>query len=740
MSEIFYDRLTGHTVSKPETSQTILGRWLIVPMAGNGVFLNSVPVSSGDFLVPEISGNWRLLHSDGTVVQGSCSRRQQPEDMEAESIRTIGAHLDSLAENGATWLDWLEVVPLVPGMSEKVNILRFEKTIQQLFGHLRTVCMKPHAHLNVEVERVPIVRARRLPIRAASYLASHTEDWERPLMRGVLPKRILSEVRHDEIDIYENRVSARLIDHITVYLNKRILEIRKLLKMFQDKEDYSSTVGGTHLRQKRILELWGESIDTNEGRNKAEDTFKKLKRLKQKIMGLMDSPLYGEVPRFSHVSPTLRNTNILINDQHYRRVAELWREWISTGYSDTKSPFDIYHEAQKLCGSMDRFALLLVARALDQLGYEIAEKHWEEPVCASGRWMLEGHGTSLECAWQEDGKVRVEMEGEHLVFLSVPVDFRAAANDAQLEMVIDHIVEVAANSDGRAIVLYAGSSDNSRKAVSKAVAQKLLTVGNDPRVKLPENVGFLPISPWDIGSVERISRALRWFLDSTRFDSYPLEIELEPEASEVIKNTRINDWLDISDGCAKVTIKRPLKAFEWSELEIENLVEETRLAHCQAISEHKRISDELRTAALSKGRTGTLNPQKKSAYQVCFQLENRLKAIERLKEQLAGAQDRSDALLVCPACGTKADPSRDFKPRQKGCFRCDCQGCHTRWATRLCTKGHRYAVMLPGKFVETEDGECGWEERIYGSDLLSLPARKANGEWGFLCPFCGEIN
>jgi hypothetical protein len=58
----------------------------------------------------------------------------------------------------------------------------------------------------------------------------------------------------------------------------------------------------------------------------------------------------------------------------------------------------------------------------------------------------------------------------------------------------------------------------------------------------------------------------------------------------------------------------------------------------------------------------------------------------------------------------------------------------------MCKNGHRYAVMLPGKFIDADDSVCGWEDRVYGSDLLALPSRISNGDWGFVCPTCGSIS
>ena len=49
--------------------------------------------------------------------------------------------------------------------------------------------------------------------------------------------------------------------------------------------------------------------------------------------------------------------------------------------------------------------------------------------------------------------------------------------------------------------------------------------------------------------------------------------------------------------------------------------------------------------------------------------------------------------------------------------------------------------MLPsGDFVEVEETESGWEDRVYGSDLLAVPARGEDGAWGFICPECGTVS
>ena len=737
MTDLFYDRVHGAVVAAPKEPVTTFGRWLIQPPQGAAVFLNSVPVAEGDFLLSEQSGSWRILEESGVRIEGSTSKHQQLDELESESIRSLGRHLASMIRDENTWLEWTEVVPLVPGMSGEVELLPLDLSIRDLCGHLEAVCMKPRAHLNVEVERVPVSKARRLPSKAASYLASHTEDWERPLVRSVLPKRVLSEVRHDEYDIYENRVAARLVDHLVVYLTGRNRKVRKLLKVFQEKEDYSAAVGGTYLRRNRIHKLWGESIEANEGKRKAESTLKLLEWLRYRLMGLMDSPLYSVLPRRGYVAPTLRNTNILSNDQNYRRVAELWRAWVDAGHAKVMTPAERHREAQELGHGMDSFALLLVVRALEQLGYEPGERSRDAPVRGAGSWALENNGAGLSCKWLEDGRVELELEGRRLTFVSLPINLGAASGDERVRTLVDDVVKAASEPDQRLVVLYAAAT-NDAKALSESVARQLHTVGSDPRTGLADSVGFLPVSPWAIGSVERISRAIRWFSDGARFDDYPMEIETTTATCETIHNLADAEWLERRTGGTKIVVRRPPRDFEWERLNLDCLFTQATAAHETAKAERERLSEELR-GAVREGKTGRLNKRKAAARRKVDDLHGCLIAITKLREGMADARQRVQALLRCPACGKQADSISDFQVREKDCFRCECQGCRARWGTRLCGSGHRYAMMLPGKIVEVDDLSVGWEDRTYGSDLLAVPARSGDGSWGFVCPTCGEV-
>lgn len=736
MPMIFYDRLRQAESEDADKHFTIIGQWLFSNKLPEGSFLNSVPVSAQDFLVPEISGGWTFLSSAGWRIEGNCPKLQLPDELESESIRTLGGHLKQLPSKEGNWRDWLDIVPLVPGMSEDVEILPLEHKIKESFGHLESVCNKPRAHLHVEVERVDIAKARRVPASAPSYLAAHTEDWDRPLLRGVLPKRVLAEVRHDQVDIYENRVAARLVDNLLSYLQSRIQKVSKLLKVFTDKENYSSKAGGTYLRQNRILRLWGNSIDSNEGRKKAERTLKELEWLKYKLMGLMSSPLYCEVPKRSYVATTLRITNILANDQHYRHVAELWTEWSKSGFARSKSPKDVYATYQELCNGLDAYAVLLIIRALDELGYAPADDFLAEKVSPGCTFPVAGNGITFDFSWDIDGTVAIHLAKSKLRFISFANNFALSANEHQAQSIIEKCRSLDGNKREKFIFLYASSDESKASSLPAEIQLSLHTVGNDPRASIPSSVGLLPVSPWEIGSVERIARALRWHLDSERFLDYPIFITLDKNLKVDFKTGIRDGWVEVSG--AQVKVMRPPMDFEWQQLDLDGqlILARTKLQDIE--TEHESLTAELR-GAVRAGKTGKLNQQKKAAHQEKTAQDQMVESLERLIEEFEAVRRKMESLIKCPSCGTMADPKLHFKARGKGSFRCECSDCGTWWGTKICEGGHKFSVMLPGEWYETEIMPAGWEDITYGSDLLAIPGKTERGEWGFVCPFCGNV-
>ena len=592
----FRDRFTRSVSAAPEAVGTLIGRWVFL-VEGQEVCMNSVPVFDNDFLVPEPSGQWHVFTESGERLSGAVARAQIVDELEADSVRTIGDKLEEICRRGGSWLDWHSVVPLVPGISEQVDLQPLEVRIRRDFGHVEAACKRPQAHLHVKVERVPVSRARRIPVEAAAYLGAHTEDWDRRLVAGVLPKRILAEIRHEQLDIYENRVVARLLDNLTSYLNRRIRVLERLLKIFRQKEDYSGAAEGTYQRRYRITELWGESIDANEGRRKAEANLKELGRLKYKLMSLFGSALYEAVPRRAYVPTTLRSTNILSNDQHYRRVAMLWREWARIGAERQQSPRELNEQAQRLCRGMDAFSMILVVRALDSLGHQPPNAHADEPIVRGTDIHLHGHGIEPVLQWQMDGTIAIKLGEREMVIVPLAMNLQAGTDQHTVEALAQLSGAAQGGTSSSRLVLYLASEDD-RPTRNSDLGRSLHTVGNDPR-NARSGGGCLPVSPWEIGSTERVARALQWFLTNARFRDYPLQVDVPESAQDVLELDAHTPWLSARterNGRTVVEVRRPPAEHEWRKLNLNSLLARSRAELVDAQKWHQNISEELRQA------------------------------------------------------------------------------------------------------------------------------------------------
>lgn len=725
------DRLGGDRWVPPQEGAVILGRFLVEPVAPSSLFLNSIPVQDPCYLVPDLRGQWQLLAAGDHRCQGSVPRSQLLDDLDLRSIVAIGKNVQGVIEDGGTWLDVLSVSPLVPGMSEKAGLQSFELLLEDQIGHLKEVCLRPRTHLRVDVERAPVSRARRLATQAAGYLASHTEDWDRPTVRAVIPKRVLALVREDQFDIYENRVAVRLVDHLDAYLAYRVREVAKLVRLFGEAEDYSSAAMlGSHWRQKRVYSLWGESLDASKARQMAEDTLKKLRSLKYTVAGLMDSTLYREVSRKATVGTTLKMTNILANDQHYQRVAELWLAWARLGLKQIPRPAEHFQAMQDLCKGFNFFSLLVAIRALDQIGMEPQDL---EGALASGALSLEGKGGRAELSWScNEGWLRLRVPGARPLRLTPLVASLETLDARDAQELIKEADNAASGSEQLVLLYPALGGQRVVGGSSRQVHERLHALSHEVASPGAEHAGFLPISPWDLSSVERMARALRWIVTGTHFLSYPQFVADSPLRGSDGKVP----WLEES-GTGVVVRRLPHPK---EELKLPKRIAEAEAGLAALRRQHADVSDRLRVAVSDRAGSGQLNAKKKELNAAITKADRDVTELKAFAAGLEQGVNLVRSLLTCPTCGDVADDRRDFRSGQGKRFACVCSSCSTSWGTELCPtcKAWLPTLMPAVKDLAALASHPAWVDRYLGADVLAVPSLAADGEHGYVCHECGH--
>lgn len=730
MTYRFIDRLLGHA-SDVQAGDLVLGRFMVEPLGDDSTFLNSVAIAQPSFCVPDLRGRWQLMEPGRERVEGTMSRAQVLDRLDVTSILDVGNSVREVLSSGGSWAEALDVSPLVPGMSERAELQEFEKLLADRLGHLVEVCQGPRTHLRVEVERTAVARARRLATQAPSYLTAHTEDWDRPTLRAVIPKRILSLVREDQFDIYENRVAARLVDHLDAYLSRRVTEVARLLRLFNEVGDHSSTAGqGSHWRQKRVYQLWGDSLDAGEARRKAERTLEHLKFLKYSVSGLMDSVLYREVPRRAFVSTTLTMTNILANDVHYRRVAEVWLAWARLGLEQSPRPDKHFEEMQELCRCFGGFALLLFIRGLDQLGIEPVDL---SQALDGNEIDLEGRGIRARLSWSlTDGTLGLAVDGAKPLRI-VPIPGSVAMfGDEDLARLIRDADEAATREEITLVLYPSPSSEAALRRMAPVHAHRLNALSHEVAERGQGRAGFLPVSPWDLSSVERVARELRWVITAPRFLAYPPFIA-NPPIPNIADDAA---WLEATGNGVVVTRAPELH----EDLRLSERLADQRERLKALEKERDDVSQQLSLAVRDRSASGALNARKRALNAEITDLRSLIKSLDDFSKALDAAIGLVKSLLSCPTCGTIADPRRDFTGGRGHRFSCVCPDCSTEWGTESCPSCKTWIpTLMPAvRSWSAHDSAAGWLDRFLGADVLAVPYKTEDGAVSFVCPSCGH--
>jgi len=713
MSFVFRDRILG-AERESITSLAVPGQWVLE--ASGDVWHNREPARTLDYLLPDGRQGWSV-QDDETRRVGRFDPALLPSERDIARILDIGKELTNHLEQPSAWDGLTQVSPVMRNLDERARLQRLERDIERGLGPLKHVCKRPRLHLHSEQERVPTARARRIPSQATSYLAAHSEDWEVRTVRGVRPKRLLATVTEDLWDIYENRVAVRLVDHLLRDVSRRIAEVREVWRLYDRAlQELSTRAEGTHWRQQRLFRLWGRQLeDAEQGSRIAQETLDTLEQLRRELLGLRDSRLYGAIPVRAQVPGTLRRTNILLNDPHYREVARLWRRRERAAQDRKLSPTEQLERQREFHVAFEAFGVLLTCRALKDFGF--VPRDGEVPRRGRPPLRLSAdNGRILEFEWQQGGDWVLREHGNNtwLRFVSMPASPGTQGSPEAIARLIDLAGPPAAagapstrksmrrassrpNASGapggeQLVLLYLGQGEDER--ISPAQQHQLNRLGFERGRSEPDAYGLLPISAADLGSEERVARALRWWLTGSLLQRYAPRIP-GPRALLDPLSEHARRYLE-REGEGVLRMVRAPRAEErtWREF-------------LQGLS-----------LPAGAGRSGPPSRQE----------------VEELTRVLAEGTRFFEQLLCCPVCPREA---QDLQRLGADCYRIQCPGCEARWGVESCGScGERIPFLwASGGRLETLQRGPGWLDRFFGRDVLASPCWGEQSK-GFICPGC----
>jgi len=690
MAGYFWNRINGKLINNFPKNY-IVGQYQVAPEYLT--FINNIPSTDYDFIVPDNMIESRIIihkHSVDEILK--FHRKLISDQLTENAVSEIARSINNILVK--SWNTTLELSPLVPKFSEKIEIQDFERIIESKLGHLFEVCHRPITLLSIEVEKVHVSRAIRIPKQATEYLLSHTEDWEKRTIQAIHPNNVLSELVIDDYNIYENKVSVRLIDHLRSYLFNRILEVKKLNELIYE-TNYSLDSHSWEKHAFRVYGLWGESLES--GTEKiAKATLDRLKTMYYKLGGLIESPLYRKIPTTAKVEPSLMDTNILTNDQHYRQVSKLWREWYKINKVQVITGEELYKKKQEVYSGFNHFCWLLIIKALDHL--EIVPDDKDLPI--QKELILLGRKANIKLIRLDDQTFEIHLLDYEKKIRIVPVFSNLnnlSTNEDDFDNYISFIDRQVEKSSCKTIILFPDQN------IANPDNDRLMKINSLFLKSEVNNIsyGIIPVSPFSLFSVEKIGRAIRQFIDGTIIQSYPPEFDIDNSLiPEIIQNN--NNWIEKNNKSDGIIIIKPPVAHDIRKLE-------------------RFISREIHTAQ-GKGES----------------FKHRKQVLEKLNIKLDEIRNCVKCFLECPLCNV-SQPENNFNNRylDNKTYTCSCKNCNVEWGLNSCAncKENYPFISLNAKILENQT-KAGWVDNIFGMDLIASPCGSKGERMYYRCTNC----
>ena len=488
---------------------------------------NSLPndIELGRYAI-SVASTYKELTSNTYKVKEGQRIHQELLDEVNKDKHNIFEIISESVENG----DFMSI-PLLQGIKKGLTFGNFATRLEDNFKHIEAIFHAPYSKLNRSIEKVPVSRAKRISNKSNQYLAAHTEDWLHKGLVNFRPSRILTEEIVSDENVFENQLLIALVTKAARYIERKLRYTRDISDFLNKYKEligkYNNSNGCWYKRVRRELSLAGKVYDEQSGNYKSTDddiqvvtsTMKHLKKLRDSLLKLRQYDLFYNVDQRLVKSVQYHDTNVLINDKHYRYLKELWMLLLKE--ENTNPEDDKLDSDEFVINNVRNYGVSLINYAVkdtEYLGYNLkgTDKHWHahRDNCPDMKLYLDAFGV-----------INVLIGTEELRFI--------------VTCGLPYILDNQSLPDNTYIIAY-DNNDADDNYIRTSVDSDII----------------IPVSLRDITSVERIAIILRkemlkQYVENTLFKSYDIPRTLVPYYERLSKFIK----------CIKIDTKVPSYVF-----------------------------------------------------------------------------------------------------------------------------------------------------------------------------------
>lgn len=170
----------------------------------------------------------------------------------------------------------------------------FIKEIKIALPKIKAICSSPRMGTKTMEILQDVGSTKRINSNTIRQLASHSEQWKAVLLGEVIPKKLISDVIEDNLDIYENTFFKKAIDDLALYVREKRIACEE-----NGRYSYSFV----------------------------EKTKKGLDECLVAFLQIKSSRFYQSLSN-KNIGNNIYHTNILNYDQRYKALYDLWNKLI----------------------------------------------------------------------------------------------------------------------------------------------------------------------------------------------------------------------------------------------------------------------------------------------------------------------------------------------------------------------------------------------------------------------------